>query len=99
MTWEILNTLFRLSLSVLLLWGVLRHPRDFNSFERHGQALMAATVLLTITVLWDRQHSPFDGWATAIFSFGALMYFGGRAYRIRDHARRNRAMIAQGRAR
>lgn len=97
--WDIANSLLRLALAVILVWKVLRFNPLFNTFERWGQSIMGGTSLLTITVIWDLQRSPFDGWATTLFTLGALMYFIGRMTRHWRHEKANLAQIRQGRLR
>lgn len=97
--WDILNCSARIVLAVILVWKVLRFQALFNSWERWGQSMMAGTSLLTVTVIWDVQRSPFDGWATTLFTFGALIYFIGRMTRHWRHERNNTAQLRQGRLR
>ena len=94
--WDFVNSLARLALAAILVWKLVRFPGLFNALERHGQGLMAGTSILTITVIWDGTRSPFDGWANALFSIGALIYFSGRATRHWRHEAANRAQIRQG---
>jgi len=97
--WDILNSLARLLIAAILIWKLLRFPGLFNSWERNGMALGAGTALLTITVIWDGERSPFDGWATTLFSFAMLLYFIGRTTRHWRHERNNAAQLRQGRLR
>lgn len=97
--WDILNSLGRLLLAVILIWKLCRFPALFNVWERWGQSMMAGTSLLTVTVIWDGQRSPFDGWATTLFTFGALVYFFGRATRHWRHEANNQAQLRQGQLR
>ena len=97
--WDILNSLARLAIAVILVWKLYRFPALFNACERYGMAVAAGTSLLTITVIWDGQRSPADGWANAVFSFGVLLYFIGRASRHWRHEQANQAQLRQGRLR
>lgn len=97
--WDILNSLFRLAIAAILIWKLVRFPGLFNPLERYGMSLAAGSSLLTITVIWDMQRSPFDGWATALFSLAVLVYFVGRMTRHWRHEANNRAQLRQGRLR
>lgn len=97
--WDILNSLARVGIAIILIWKLVRFPLLFNSWERYGMAIAAGTSVLTVTVIWEAQRSPFDGWATTVFSFGILLYFIGRGMRHWRHERANEAQIRQGRLR
>ena len=97
--WDILNSLFRLGIAAILIWKLVSFPGLFNGLERYGMSLAAGSSLLTITVIWDGQRSPYDGWATALFSLAILIYFTGRMTRHWRHEANNRAQLRQGRLR
>lgn len=97
--WDILNSLARLAIAAILVWKLVRFPGLFNAWERHGMAVAAGTSVLTITVIWEGQRSPADGWATSLFSLGVLLYFIGRGMRHWRHERANEAQLRQGRLR
>lgn len=97
--WDVLNSLARLAITGILVWKLYRFPALFNNWERYGMAIAAGTSVLTITVIWDAQRSPFDGWATSLFSIGVLLYFIGRTTRHWRHEANNRAQLRQGRLR
>lgn len=93
--WDILNSLARLLLAGILIYKLTRFPHLFNVLERWGQAIGAGTSVLTITVIWEGQRSPFDGWATALFSIAMLLYFAGRMSRHWRHEQNNRLQLRQ----
>lgn len=97
--WDILNSLGRLLLAAILLWKLCRFPSLFNALESWGMAIAAGSSLLTITVIWDGPRSPYDGWASTVFSYAILLYFTGRMTRHWRHEAANRAQIRQGRLR
>ena len=97
--WDILNSLARLAIAAILIWKLVRFSTLFNAWERYGMAVAAGTSVLTITVIWDGQRSPADGWATSLFSLGVLLYFIGRTKRHWRHEAANRAQLKQGRLR
>lgn len=94
--WDILNSLARVSIAAILIWKLVRFPALFNSWERHGMAVAAGCSVLTVTVIWEGQRSPFDGWATTLFSIGVLLYFIGRMSRHWRHERNNQRFIREG---
>jgi hypothetical protein len=95
--WDILNSLARLAITIILVWKLVRFPGLFNAWERNGMAIAAGCSLMTVTVIWDGQRSPFDGWATTLFSIGVLIYFTGRMMRHWRHERANIEQLRQGR--
>ena len=97
--WDNLNSLARLAIAAILIWKLVRFPTLFTAWERYGMAVAAGTSVLTITVIWDGQRSPADGWATSRFSLGVLLYFIGRTTRHWRHEANNRAQLKQGRLR
>lgn len=97
--WDILNSLMRLGIAMIVVWKLYRFNPLFNSWERYGMGIAGGCSLLTVTVIWDLERSPFDGWATSLFSFGIFLYFIGRMTRHWRHERNNALQIAQGRHR
>lgn len=87
--WDIINSMARLAIGVILVWKLLRFGPQLNRWERHGMALGAGCSILTISVIWEAQRSPFDGWASSLFSIAMLSYFIGRYIRLRNRARIN----------
>jgi hypothetical protein len=97
--WDILNSLARLAITAILIWKLVRFPGLFNAWERYGMSIAAGCSVLTVTVIWEAQRSPFDGWATTLFSLGVLLYFIGRTTRHWRHERANQLQLKQGRLR
>ncbi|MET0363016.1 MAG: hypothetical protein ABW169_00040 [Sphingobium sp.] len=97
--WDILNSLGRLAIACIFAWKLLRFFSLFNAWERWGMSVAAGCALLTITVIWEGQRSPFDGWANTTFTFSILAYAIGRASRHWRHERNNELQIRQGRLR
>ncbi|BBD98055.1 hypothetical protein SAMIE_1015560 [Sphingobium amiense] len=94
--WDILNSLARLMIAAILIWKLIRFPALFNAWERYGMSVAAGCSILTVTVIWEAQRSPFDGWATSLFSLGILLYFIGRATRHFRHQQRNEQFAREG---
>lgn len=97
--WDILNSLFRLIVTGILIYKLVCFPILFNGWERRGMAVMAGCSLLTVTVIWEGERSPFDGWATSLFTFGLLLYLIGRLTRHPRHQAANEMQIAKGKLR
>jgi hypothetical protein len=87
--WDVLNSLMRLGIAVIIVWKLYRFSHMFNAYERYGMGIAGGASLLTITVIWDGMRSPYDGWGTTLFSFGILLYFTGRMTRHWRHERNN----------
>lgn len=86
---EIANSVGRLALtcSSIFLVTHLRHMLNFA--ERLGLGMVGAGSFLTIAVIWERQNSPFDGWAVTLLTYGALLFFCGFGWRKVRHDRAN----------
>lgn len=97
--WDILNSLARLAITVILVWKLIRYPLLFNAWERYGMAIAAGCSVMTVTVIWEGVRSPFDGWATTLFTAGMLLYFIGRMTRHPRHQHNNELQLKQGRLR
>lgn len=94
--WDVLNSLARLAIAGIIVWKLLRFPGLFNAWERAGMSVAAGCSILTITVIWEAERSPFDGWATTLFSVGILLYFIGRSTRHFRHWQRNEQFAREG---
>lgn len=98
--WDVLASIARLLLVLLLGYKLFRFYALFNIWERLGMSFGGAGCLLTIPVLWQLSPSPFEGWATTIFSYGMLSFFFGRVMRVYwGHKQANEAQVAQGKLR
>lgn len=89
MTWELVNSLGRLLLTVIVVVKVTRFGTTLNVTERLGMGLMGAGSLMTINVIWERQASPFSDWSTTIITYGAVLFLAGRTWRDWRHEHRN----------
>ncbi|MBB4616895.1 hypothetical protein [Sphingomonas abaci] len=86
--WDIVNTLGRLVLTLIVVVKITRFRGTLNAMERVSLGAMGGGSFLTIAVIWERQSSPFDGWATTLVTFGAVGFLIGRTVRDwkHDHA-------------
>lgn len=89
MTWEILNSLGRILLTIIVVVKVTRFGLTLNPIERAGLGFMGGGSLLTVNVIWEHQASPFSDWATTLVTYGALMFLFGRTWRDWRHEHRN----------
>ncbi len=96
MTWAIAHSLIRIVLTLIVIVKVTRFATTLNRVERFGLGMMGGCGLLTVNVIWERQQSPYDGWAGTLFSFGAILFLFGRTLRDWKHQRANDRMAAQG---
>lgn len=97
--WDIINSILRVCIAVIIAWKLWRFSPLFNFWERYGMGIAGGCSLLTITVIWKGERSPYDGWAATLFSFGVLLYFVGRMTRHWRHERNNRLMVGAAKAR
>jgi hypothetical protein len=94
MTLDILNTLGRLLLTLIVVVKITRFRDTMNAVERVSLGVMGSGSFLTIAVIWERTGSPFEGWATTLLTFGAFGFLIGRTLRDWKHDDTNRAGIA-----
>ncbi len=92
MVWDILNTLGRLALTVIVIYKLTQFRSMMIMLERVGLGIMGAGSFLTVAVIWEREQSPFDGWAVTLLTFGAVAFLAGRTWRDRRHQKANEAM-------
>lgn len=97
MTWELLNSLGRLLLTLIVVVKVTRFGTTLNAVERIGMGFMGGGSLLTINVIWERQASPFSDWSTTLITYGAVLFLCGRTWRDWRHEHRNIRAIEQAR--
>lgn len=93
MFWDILNAIFRLGILVIVVWKLTVYREMFIPAERIGLGFAGSAALLTIPVVANGPGSPFDGWATTLFSAGFFLYLCGRAWRHFRHRRHNKDMV------
>jgi hypothetical protein len=91
--WDILNSLARIGIAIIIVWKLYRFNALFNVWERYGMGMAGGCSILTISVIWQGERSVYDGWATSTFSVGVFLYFIGRMSRHWRHERNNRFMI------
>lgn len=94
---DIANVLLRLLLTALVIYKLSQFREMANLVERIGLGMMGGGSFLTVPIIMDRNHSPFDGWATTVLTLGVVLLIGGRTYRDWKHARANEAAVEQAR--
>ena len=91
--WDILNSLARAAVGIMLVWKLIRFHHTFNGLERFGMSIGSGSAFMTIPVIWAYPNqSPFSGWAATIFTWAMVLYFSGRVQRLWRHERANKAM-------
>lgn len=95
MTLDILNTLGRLLLTLIVVVKVTRFRDTMNMIERVSAGVMGSGSFLTIAVIWERTGSPFEGWSTTLLTYGAVGFMFGRTIRDWKHDHRNQSTISQ----
>lgn len=85
MTWDIINSIGRVMLTLVIVIKVTRFGETLNKVERAGLGIMGGGSLLTVPVIWDMAHSPFLDWSTTLITYGAFMFIAGRTYRDYKH--------------
>lgn len=87
MSWLFANAILRLAVTIMCAIELSRFAEMLNRMERLGIGLMGGSAFLTIPVIIDRgiHGTPFDGWASTVFSLGAVIYFAGRMTRLSRH--------------
>lgn len=97
MTWIIIHSVFRLAAMGLAIVAITKYRDMFNMAERIGLSLMGGCAFMTIGIIWEREHSPFDGWASSLFTFGFVLFMSGLLHRKGKHERANAKQRAMGR--
>lgn len=93
MIWLIGNSLFRFVVLVLAVIAITKYRHMFLRVERIGLGLMGGCGFLTIGIIWEGKESPFDGWASSFFTFGAVLFLSGMLWRKGRHDRANEAQL------
>lgn len=88
MIFDILNSVGRLALTMLVVYKLTQFREMANVIERLGLGLLGGCSFLTIAVIWERD-GPFEGWASTMMTLGAIMLLAGRTYRDMKHDRAN----------
>jgi hypothetical protein len=92
MSWIFANAVLRLALTLLIAIKLARYADMLNRSERLGAGFMGSASFLTIPIILNGGNgTPFEGWASALFTLGALVYFAGRMSRHIRHRARNDA--------
>lgn len=91
---DIINTLGRLALTMIVVVKITRFRDTLNLVERMCLGVMGSGSFLTIAVIWERTGSPFEGWATTLLTFGAVGFLISRTMRDWKHDDANRAGVA-----
>ncbi len=97
MVFDILNSIGRLVLTIIVIYKLGQFRDLANAAERFGLGLMGGGSFLTIPNIWQHERSPFDGWAATLLTWGAVIFVLGRTWRDRRHQRRNDMMAQQAR--
>lgn len=96
----VLNAIVRLIIMGLIAYKLMCFHEMLNRPERLGLGICGGTGFLTIPVIFAQgdYRTPFDGWASALFSIGFLIYLIGRTSRHIRHQRENDRAIEAARA-
>ena len=93
MIFDIINSLFRFLLTVIVIYKVTQLRATMNMVERIGLGLVGGCSFLTIGVIWERD-GPFEGWASTMMTLGCVLFLGGRTWRDMRHQRNNNLQAA-----
>jgi hypothetical protein len=94
MTFDIINSLARAIVTFVCVYKLYRFHDMMIPAERIGLGFMASGSLMTVPIIWQGHHSPFDGWAVSVMTIGLAVFLGGRTWRDRRHQRANDQQIA-----
>jgi hypothetical protein len=98
MTWDILNSIARALVTAACVYKLYRFHSMMIPVERGGLGFMASGSLMTVPIIWQGRHSPFDGWAVSVMTFGLAAFILGRTWRDRRHQKANDRQVASMRA-
>jgi hypothetical protein len=94
MTWDIINSIARALVTAVCVYKLYRFHDMMIQIERIGLGFMAAGSLMTVPIIWQGHHSPFDGWAVSVMTIGLAVFLVGRTWRDRRHQRNNDRQVA-----
>ncbi|WP_398457441.1 hypothetical protein [Sphingomonas albertensis] len=94
MMFDIINSIARALLTVLIVYKLIRFHDMMIAPERMGLGLMASGSMMTVPIIWEGTRSPFDGWAVSVMTIGAVVFLAGRTWRDRKHQRANDRQVA-----
>jgi len=94
---DIVNTVGRVILTVVVIYKLAQFREMANVTERYGLGMMGTGSFLTVPVILYKNNNPFEGWAVTLLTVGAIMFLVGRTWRDRKHARNNKLAVEQGR--
>lgn len=93
MIFDIINSLFRAIVTLVCVYKLYRFYDMMIPLERIGLGFMASGSLMTVPIIWQGHHSPFDGWAVSVMTIGLAVFLAGRTWRDRRHQRANDRQI------
>lgn len=92
---EAINAAGRIILTGIVIYKVTQFRDMSNCVERLGLGMMGSGSFLTVPIILYKNRNPFEGWAVALLTLGAIMLLLGRTYRDHKHWRANkRAQLA-----
>lgn len=94
MTWDIINSVARALVTIVCAYKLVRFYDMMIQVERVGLGFMASGSLMTVPIIWQGHHSPFDGWAVSVMTIGLATFLVGRTWRDRRHQRANDQQVA-----
>lgn len=94
MTWDIINSLARALVTLVCAYKLYRFYDMMIRPEQIGLAFMASGSLMTVPIIWQGHHSPFDGWAVSVMTIGLAVFLIGRTWRDRRHQKNNDRQVA-----
>lgn len=89
MIWDILNSLLRVTVTLIVVYKLTQFTGQMIKAERIGLGFMASGSLMTVPIIWYGQRAPFDGWAVTVMTGGAVLFLIGRTWRDYRHQRAN----------
>ena len=98
MTWDIINSIARAVVTLVCIYKLYRFHDMMIRIERIGLGFMASGSLMTVPIIWQGHHSPFDGWAVSVMTIGLAVFLVGRTWRDRRHQRANDQQVVSMRA-
>lgn len=94
MTWDIINSIARAVVTLVCAYKLFKFYDMMIQPERIGLGFMASGSLMTVPIIWQGHHSPFDGWAVSVMTIGLAVFLAGRTWRDRRHQRANDKQVA-----
>lgn len=91
--WDVINSLGRVAITTVVVIVLVKFKEALNLIQRLGLGLMGGGSFLTVSIIWEGQRSPYDGWSVTALTYGLLAFMVGTVYRYWRHEHNNQLQL------